>query len=138
MFFSIYTPEAYYTGRYEVKNTLRVLSLARDQIEKNSDVIDLALTASDIERINLKGKMAAFIDLEGAFDMDGDLNVLRGFYRLGLRSVQLTAHNYTNNSADSSVGEGDRLRRQPRRRRPCRARLGLRRRSATAARDQRH
>ena len=101
MFFSIYTPEAYYTGRYEVKNTLRVLSLARDQIEKNSDVIDLALTASDIERINREGKMAAFIDLEGAFDMDGDLNVLRGFYRLGLRSVQLTAHNYTNNFADS-------------------------------------
>ena len=101
MFFSIYTPEAYYTGRYEVKNTLRVLSLARDQIEKNHEVIEMALTASDIERINLKGKMAAFIDLEGEFDMDGDLNVLRGFYRLGLRSVQLTAHNYTNNYADS-------------------------------------
>ena len=101
MFFSIYTPEPYYTGRYEVKHTLRVLSLARDQIEKNHDVIGLALTASDIEAINRQGKMAAFIDLEGGFDIDGDLDVLRGFYRLGLRSVQLTAHNYTNNLADS-------------------------------------
>ena len=101
MFFSIYTPEAYYPGRFETKNTLRVLSLARDQIDQNADVIELALTASDIERINRAGKMAAFIDLEGGFDLDGDLNVLRGFYALGLRSVQLTAHNYTNNFADS-------------------------------------
>jgi membrane dipeptidase len=101
MFFSIYTPEPYYPGRFETKHTLRVLSLARDQIAQNADVIELALNASDIERINRAGKMAAFIDLEGGFDLDGDLNVLRGLYALGLRSVQLTAHNYTNNFADS-------------------------------------
>ena len=101
MFFSVYTPEPYYPARYEVTNTLRVIELALEQIEKNNNVIELALNARDIERINRAGKMAAFLDLEGAFDIDGDLNVLRAFHRMGLRSVQLTAHNYTNNFVDS-------------------------------------
>jgi membrane dipeptidase len=101
VFFSVYTPEAYYPARHEVKNTFRVVELALDQIEKNSDRIELALNASDLERIAHSGKVAAFLDLEGAFDLDGDLHVLRALYRLGLRSLQLTAHNYTNQFADS-------------------------------------
>jgi membrane dipeptidase len=101
VFFSVYTPEAYYPARHEVKNTLRVIELAREQIERNADKVELALTASDIERIAQSGKIAAFLDLEGPFDLDGDLHVLRALYRLGLRSAQLTAHNYTNEFADS-------------------------------------
>ena len=93
LFFSVYTPENYYPGRFETKNTFRVVNLALDQISKNNKVIDLALTASDIERINKKGKMAAFLDLEGGFDLNGDINLLRALYRLGVRSLQLTAHN---------------------------------------------
>ncbi|WP_158856766.1 dipeptidase [Lunatibacter salilacus] len=101
MFFSVYTPEHYYPGRFETKNTFRVVNLALDQIKKNHAVIELALTASDIERICKKGKIAAFLDLEGPYDMDGDINLLRALYRLGLRSVQLTAHNTTNAFIDS-------------------------------------
>ena len=41
------------------------------------------------------------LDLEGGFDLDGDLGVLRDLYRLGLRSAQLSAHNWANNFADS-------------------------------------
>lgn len=101
VFFSIYTPEPYYPERHEVKNTLRAISRARDEIDRNSDRIELALTASDIERIAASGKIAAFLDLEGPFDMEADLDVLRGFYRLGLRSLQLTAHNVTSDTVDS-------------------------------------
>lgn len=93
MFFSVYTPEHYYPGRFETKNTFRVVNLALDQIKKNNAMIELALTASDIERINKKGKMAAFLDLEGGFDLNGDINLLRALHRLGLRSLQLPAHN---------------------------------------------
>jgi membrane dipeptidase len=101
MFFSVYTPEPYYPGRLEVTNTFRVVELAREQLEKNRDVIELALTASAIESINRRGKMAAFLDLEGGFDLDGDLLLLRALHRLGLRSLQLTAHNQTNAFIDS-------------------------------------
>ncbi len=101
MFFTVYTPEQYYPGRFEVKNTFRVVNLALDQLKKNNSMIELALTASDIEHINKKGKMAAFLDLEGGYDLDGDINLLRALYRLGLRSMQLTAHNTTNAFIDS-------------------------------------
>jgi membrane dipeptidase len=101
MFFSVYTPEHYYPGRFEVKNTFRVVNLALDQIKNNNAVIELAITASDIERINKKGKIAAFLDLEGGYDLDGDINLLRALHRLGLRSMQLTAHNTTNAFIDS-------------------------------------
>jgi membrane dipeptidase len=101
MFFSVYTPENYYPGRFEIKNTFRVVNLAVDQIKKNHSMIGLALTASDIERINKKGKMAAFLDLEGGYDLHGDLNLLRALYKLGLRSMQLTAHNTTNAFIDA-------------------------------------
>lgn len=101
MFFSVYTPEHYYPGRFEIKNTFRVVELALDQIRKNSKVIELALNASDIERINKSGKIAAFLDLEGGYDLYGDLNLLRALYRLGLRSMQLTAHNTTNAFIDA-------------------------------------
>jgi len=101
MFFSVYTPEHYYPGRFEVKNTFRVVNLALDQIQKNHSEIELALNASDIQRINKKGKMAAFLDLEGPFDLDGDINILRALHRLGLRSIQLPAHNTTNAFIDT-------------------------------------
>jgi membrane dipeptidase len=104
VFFSVYTPEAYYPGRFETKNTFRVVELALYQIEKNDRLIELALTASDLERISRKGKIAAFLDLEGPFDLDGDLNLLRALYRLGVRSLQLTAHNETNGFIDSCYG----------------------------------
>src|SRR5260370_25749919 len=45
--------------------------------------------------------MAAVLDIEGSFDLDGDLRVIRDMYRLGLRSMQLSAHNWPNNYADS-------------------------------------
>jgi len=101
MFFSVYTPEHYYPGRLETKNTFRVINLALEQIEKNNDVIELALNAYDIERINKKGKMAAFLDLEGGYDLDGDILLLQALHRLGLRSMQLTAHNTTNAFIDT-------------------------------------
>jgi membrane dipeptidase len=70
-------------------------------LEKNRGTIELARSASEIERIQRSGKIAAVLDLEGGFDLDGDLAVLRNLYRLGLRSAQLTAHNWANNFADS-------------------------------------
>lgn len=101
MFFSVYTLDDYLPGRFETKNTFRVLQLAIDQIKKNSNIIEVALNASDIERINKKGKIAAFLDLEGSFDLEGDLLLLRALYTMGLRSLQLTAHNRTNGFIDA-------------------------------------
>src|SRR5947209_4304258 len=76
LFFSIFVIEDYYPGRYETKQALRMLDTAVAQIERNRDRIEIARTAADIERIRHAGKMAAVLDIEGSFDLDGDLGVL--------------------------------------------------------------
>lgn len=101
MFFTVYITEQYYPARYETKQAIRLLDLAVQQIERNKDKIGLALNASDILRLNKQGRIAAMLDLEGGFDLDGDLAVLRTLYGMGLRVAQLPAHNWANEFADS-------------------------------------
>ena len=101
MFFSLFVTEQYYPARVETQQVLRLVDAAYEQLARNKDKIELAFNASDVERISATGKIAAFMDLEGGFDLDGDLAVLRNLYRLGLRSFQLPAHNWANSFADS-------------------------------------
>lgn len=101
LFFSIFVTEDYYPARYETRQALRMLDCALRQIEANSQTIALARNASDIDRIRQSGRIAAVLDIEGSFDLDADPEVLRDMYRLGMRSVQLSAHNWTSNYADS-------------------------------------
>jgi membrane dipeptidase len=100
-FMTLFVMEQYYPGRYETKQALRLVNMALDQIEQHRDVVELARDAADIARINRAGRIAAVLDLEGGFDLDGDLDVLRALHRLGLRVVQLPAHNWANEFADS-------------------------------------
>jgi membrane dipeptidase len=101
LFFSLFVTEHYYPQRLEAKQTLRLLDLALSQLDANRDVIQLARNANDVLRIRKAGKIAAVLDLEGGFDLDGDLGVLRNLHRLGMRALQLPAHNWANNFADS-------------------------------------
>jgi len=101
MFFSLFVTEDYYPQRMETKQVLRLMDLAFTQLEKNKATIELAHNATEIERIHKSGKIAAVLDLEGGFDLDGDPAIIRILYRLGMRSMQLSAHNWANNFADS-------------------------------------
>lgn len=101
LFFSVFIPEDYYPAHYETKQALRMLDCAVEQISRNRGTIEQARSAADIDRIRREGRMAALLDVEGSFDLDGDPAVLRQMYRLGVRSVQLSAHNWTSNFADS-------------------------------------
>src|SRR6478752_829740 len=101
LFFSIFVTEDYYPARLETKQAIRMLDSAIEQIGRNRQSIETAPTASDIERIHGSGRIAAVLDIEGSFDLDGDPAVIRQMYRLGMRSVPLSAHNWTSNYADS-------------------------------------
>ena len=101
LFFSIFVTEDYYPGRLETRQALRMLDCALRQIDANSKTIALARNASDLDRIRQSGRIAAVLDIEGSFDLDADPAVVRDMYRLGMRSVQLSAHNWTSNYADS-------------------------------------
>jgi membrane dipeptidase len=100
-FLSVFIPEEYYPGRFETKQALRRVDHALRQLEMNRDQVELALNGEEVERIRKRGKVAAVLDIEGSYDLDGDLGVLRDLYRLGVRSAQLSAHNWNQNYADS-------------------------------------
>src|ERR1039458_7172578 len=70
LFFSIFVIEDYYPARLETKQALRMLDTAIEQIGRNSQSIEIARTAGDIERIHRSGKIAAVLDIEGSFDLE--------------------------------------------------------------------
>ena len=101
MFFSLFVPEQYYPPRFETEHAFRLMNKALEQIRRNDDKIAIARRGADIDRHRKQGKIAAILDLEGGFNLDGDLKVLERLYRMGLRSAQLPAHNWANQFADS-------------------------------------
>ncbi len=100
-FLSIYVPEEYYPGRFETKQALRRIDHALTQVKSNASLVEFANTPAEIQRVGAAGKIAAVLDIEGSYDLDGDLGVLRELYAMGLRSAQLSAHNWDQNYADS-------------------------------------
>ena len=100
-FCSIYVPEEYYPSRFETRQAFRRMDHALRQLHENRALVELALNAEDIDRIHARGKIAAVLDIEGSYDLDGDLGILRDLHALGLRSAQLSAHNWNQNFADS-------------------------------------
>ncbi len=100
-FLSVFIPEEYYPSRFETKQAFRRVDHALRQLRDNRNLVELALNAGDVERIHAQGKMAAVLDIEGSYDLDGDLGVLRALYQLGLRSAQLSAHNWNQHYADA-------------------------------------
>jgi membrane dipeptidase len=101
MFFTLFVEEPYYPARQETRHVLRLLDLARRQVAANKDKVEFAYSAADVTRIAKTGRIAAVLDLEGGFDLDGDLGVLRELYHAGFRVMQLPAHNWANNFAES-------------------------------------
>ena len=100
-FLSVYVPEEYYPGRYETKQALRRIDHALDQLQKANPQLGLAMNGRDLTRLQQEKRIAAVLDIEGSYDLDGDLDVLRALYQLGLRSAQISAHNWNQHYADS-------------------------------------
>jgi membrane dipeptidase len=65
------------------------------EIEENSDAIEIALNYDDIIRITNSAKCAGILCLEGGELIEGDLAVLRMLHKLGIRYMTLT-WNYDN------------------------------------------
>jgi membrane dipeptidase len=100
-FFALWVP-VYYHGAEAVRRTLDLRDAMQRVLDAHPDQIEMAVNASDIERIVKSGKISAFLTLEGGHQIDDDLAVLRMYYRMGLRAMTLT-HFRNNNWADSST-----------------------------------
>jgi membrane dipeptidase len=103
VWWSVYVPGEYADSGY-ARVQLEQLDIARRVIERYSDVLELALTASDVERIMGAGRIASLLGMEGGHVLENSLGALRAYYDLGARYLTLT-HNVTLDWADAAVGE---------------------------------
>lgn len=85
------------------KHTLRLIETFHRVAEANKDKMEVALSSADARRIVASGRMAVFLGVESGWDHDGDLDVLRALYRLGLRTVQFSTQSGFNAYADSAL-----------------------------------
>ena len=100
-FFALWVP-TFYQGSEAVRRTLQLRDAMQSLLDAHPDQIELAMTASEVERIAGAGKIAAVLTLEGGHQIADDLSVLRMYHRLGIRSMTLT-HFRNNNWADAST-----------------------------------
>ena len=102
-FWSVYIPfEASEEGAAKVQ--LEQIDIALQIIARYPDVFELALDASDVERIFASGKIASLIGMEGGHAIENSLGALRGFFAMGARYMTLT-HNGTLDWVDSANDE---------------------------------
>jgi membrane dipeptidase len=85
------------------RQVLRLIEAFHRTIEDHQDVMGLALTGAGARRLAAEGRMAVFLGVEAGFDHEGDPDVLRALYRLGLRVVQFSTQTCWNAFADAEV-----------------------------------
>lgn len=95
-------PEAY-NEVYE--RTVETLEKIYDNVEKNSDMAELAFTVDDAYRIKKSGKRIAFIGIENGYPVGKDLSKVKEYYDMGARYITLS-HSSNNDICDSSTDEG--------------------------------
>jgi len=100
-FFALWVP-ILFRGAEAIRRTLDLRDAMQSVLDAHGDQIELATTATAIERIVKSRKIAAFLSIEGGHAIDDDLGVLRMYYQLGIRSMTLT-HSRNNNWADSAT-----------------------------------
>lgn len=92
-------------GEHPVVRTLRMIDIAERLAERHADAIALARTAGDIERALAEGKCAAILSIENGIACLDRLELLRTYWRLGVRAMGLV-WNGRNAIADGQ-GEDD-------------------------------
>ena len=102
-FWSVYVP-ASLAGDGAVATVLEQIDVVHRMIAAYPEVLELALTADDVERTFAAGRVASLLGAEGGHAIAGSLGVLRMLYALGVRYLTLT-HNANVGWADSATDE---------------------------------
>jgi membrane dipeptidase len=87
------------------EESIKVLAAYRTYLEANADKYVIAGTAEDVRQAKRAGKLAVAFDLEGMNALDGDVNLVSLYYRLGVRQA-LFAYNL-NNAAGGGCHDED-------------------------------
>ncbi len=82
---------------FMLQGTLEMIDTFYEELEESSDAMLLCLNPADIEQALAQDRVAVVLGLEGGRALEGrpmqdSLASLRTFYRLGVRSIQLTGN----------------------------------------------
>jgi membrane dipeptidase len=102
-FWSVYIP---YTPADSgaAKRQLEQIDIALQIIGRYPDALELALDASDVERVFASGRVASLLGIEGGHAIENSLGALRAYHAMGVRYMTLT-HNSSLDWADAGSGE---------------------------------
>ena len=93
------TPENYARAQADAMTKFDAIHRMAD--EMYPDLIEVARSADDVERIHAEGKLVAAIGIENGYAIGRDLSLLQRYHDLGARYVTLS-HNGHNDIADSA------------------------------------
>ncbi len=99
-FFSIWVEPKGNKG-HEAKRALDMIDSVYEQARRHPDQMMMAFSTDDILAAHRERKLAALLGVEGGHAIEGDIRILRDYYRLGVRYMTLTWSN-TNDIGDSS------------------------------------
>jgi len=99
-FFSIWVEPKANKGN-EAKRALDMIDAVYEQARRHPDKMMMAYGTHDIVVAHQEHKLAALLGVEGGHAIEGDIRILRDYYRLGVRYMTLTWSN-TNEIGDSS------------------------------------
>lgn len=100
-FWSVYVPTSL-PGAEAVVATLEQIDAVHRMIARNTDQLQLATSAADVEEAWAHGRIASLLGAEGGHSIDGSLGVLRMLCTLGVSYMTLT-HNDSTSWADSAT-----------------------------------
>jgi len=90
--------------KHPSKKALEMIDETYRQVENNPGLAQMAFKAQDIRDIHKLGKRAILLGIENGGPIEGNLRMLRNYYRLGVRYITLT-HNSNNDICDSAAAK---------------------------------
>ncbi|HPM19440.1 MAG TPA: membrane dipeptidase, partial [Bacteroidales bacterium] len=85
-FFAVFIPQGHRNDSMSNVvhlNALEIFKRIHENVEKNSDMAGLAVTADDAFRLKKKGRLSAFIGLENGYPIGNDISRISQYYDLG-------------------------------------------------------
>ena len=99
-FFAIWVEPVEHAGNY-ARRALALIDATLQQVKRRPEELQLCVTPDDILQAHAASRFGVLLGLEGGHAIEGSLDQLREFYRLGVRYMTLTWNN-NNEWADAS------------------------------------